>query len=102
MQTFRVPGSRNYRAVSDAIVNISTAPKLQAQTLAAAQRIRDQAAGMDRLGQYVAQPRTIPSGWRNEPRAGAVVTQVKPGPGAPRRRIMAKVVQDLPLQGGQA
>lgn len=102
MQAFRVPGSRNYRAVSDAIVNISKSSKLQAQTLAAAQRIRDQAAALDQRGQYVVEPRIVNAGWRNEPRSGAVVTQVEAGHNAIRNRVMAQAVQQAPQEGGDA
>lgn len=58
----------------------------------AARRGASWANSMDRRGSYRAERVTVPAGWSNEPRAGAMVSQTKPSGVGPRDRVLVRAV----------
>lgn len=87
MALHRVPGSKHYRADSSGLASVALSGQVQSMATAAAQRIATQAARTGE-GEYVGEPATVRGGWQNEPRAGAVVREVKPSARDRKGRVL--------------
>lgn len=79
------PDEKGLRAIAqDATV--------QAQCLGVASRIASTANALDPDGLYVAEPAEVPSGWQDEQRAGATVTQTGDSPEAGMMRVLQRAL----------
>lgn len=63
-------------------------PAIQSAALAAGSAVQSWAKNDDPTGDYSVRPATVPSGWDNEPRAGAIVEETREGEGAARRSLV--------------
>lgn len=70
---------------------VGQSAKVQAATLAAAYEIAAWANTDDPWGAYQVERATVPTGWDNEPRAGARVVATRRGRGPDRRTLVRAV-----------
>lgn len=71
-----------YTPDRNGVRELGRSPGVQSVAMEGARTVQAFAAADDREGEYVARPATVPVGWRNEPRAGAVVREAVRGNGA--------------------
>ena len=96
MALHKVPGSKGkYMADDRGLRELGQSSALGDLALQAAQRGAALGRQYDPKGEYAAEKRTVKAGWKHEDRAGAVVKQVKAGPKAIQRMVMADVLMGM-------
>lgn len=97
MNLYRIPGVKNYMGTNEGLVEIATSAKLGAAALEAANRLAGNAQAVGR-GTYEAKPATVTAGWRNERRAGAIVSEVVPDGRDSRDAILLRVAESMAVR----
>lgn len=86
---------KNYTPDRRGLAAIARDPRLGAECLKLAATGAAIANAIDPDGSYRAELRTVSGGWRNEPRAGAVITQTAQSWAAERDRVLVEVTRQL-------
>ena len=96
MALHKVPGSKGkYQADDRGLRSLGMSTALGNVALKATQRGAALGKQYDPQGEYVAEKRTVRGGYDEDNRAGAVVVQVKAGPNAIKRMVMADVLMGM-------
>lgn len=96
MALHKIPGSKGrYMSDTRGLRELGASSKLGDIALVAAWRGAALGRQYDPRGEYTAEKRTVRAGWNHDPRAGAVVKQVKAGPKAIQRMVMADILMGM-------
>lgn len=85
----------NYKPDTRGLAQIGQDPKLGAVCLATAMAGAAIANQVDPAGRYSASTQTVVAGWRNERRAGAVISQTSESWKAERDRVLVQVARAM-------
>ena len=97
----KIPGTKGkYRSDTRGLAEIGRSQKLGDLALSTARKGAALAKQYDPKGTYTANPRAVRAGWNNETRAGAVITQDKPGPNAIKHDKLGDVLVKLETNRG--